>query len=99
MEELEEFLQRESQKIYRSLLRIGAKHEDAEDVVQETIYRTIVNLDSIRTSSLSAWMARVALHYYYDLGRKRKKMIPTQWDLEQIPSSYWEIPAPFEMRL
>lgn len=59
-------------QIQRYLIRLGAKRDVAEDIVQETIYKGLLYIDSIDPDKFSAWMFRVALNQYYDLCRKKK---------------------------
>jgi RNA polymerase sigma factor (sigma-70 family) len=58
--------------IYRYLLKSGASHADAEDIVQETFYKFYLYMDSIQPEKAASWLFKVALNQYYDLCRKRK---------------------------
>lgn len=61
-------------QIQRYLIRLGADRDVAEDIVQETIYKGLLYIDSIHEDKFSAWMFKVALNHYYDLCRKKKRM-------------------------
>jgi len=43
--------------------------------VQETAFKYLKYIDSIRSSNVRSWLIRVALNYYYDQCRKNKKYI------------------------
>ncbi|WP_153062598.1 RNA polymerase sigma factor [Metasolibacillus meyeri] len=56
--------------IYKTLLTMGAKKEDAEDIVQETAIQFIQYINGISPNEASAWLYKVAIHKYYDLIKK-----------------------------
>ncbi|WP_453996070.1 RNA polymerase sigma factor [Bacillus nitroreducens] len=64
--------------VYRYLRKLGIKHEDSQDAVQETAYRFLLYYDSIKTSKIRSWLVRVALNFYFDQYRKNKRI---QFDL------------------
>jgi len=59
--------------IYKYLLKIGCSHHDAEDIIQDTMCKTIEYIDVIDTNKISSWLFKVALNKYYDLCRKKSK--------------------------
>ena len=67
-------LTQKMKQIQRYLIRLGADRDVAEDIVQETIYKGLLYIDSIHPDKFSAWMFKVALNHYYDLCRKKKWM-------------------------
>ena len=74
--------------VFKYLLKIGATKEDAEDVVQEAIMKTIECLQQIKANKLRAWLFKVALHRYYTLYNKQKtQTIFTDSELEQFKSA------------
>lgn len=73
-ETLENLLTNEIKIIFKYLIKIGAKKEDAEDIVQDTLYKTIVNIDSIDEEKITSWMFKVSLNKYYNLYNKNKKI-------------------------
>lgn len=62
----------EMKKVYKYLIYIGAKQEDAEDISQDTIIKVIENYDVIQPNKIKAWMFRVALNQFYNKYRKSK---------------------------
>lgn len=60
-------LQEKLLAIYKTLLTMGARKEDAEDIVQETAIQFIQYIDGISPNDASAWLYKVAIHKYYDL--------------------------------
>lgn len=71
--ELEVLLSDLSRVIFRHLVKIGASRPDAEDIVQETVFRWLSSADSIAPGKVPSWMFRVALNLYYDLCRKWRR--------------------------
>ncbi|WP_107942805.1 RNA polymerase sigma factor [Metasolibacillus fluoroglycofenilyticus] len=65
-------LQEKLLAIYKTLLTMGARKEDAEDIVQETAIQFIQYIDGISPNDASAWLYKVAIHKYYDLIKKSK---------------------------
>ncbi|MNJ58929.1 RNA polymerase sigma factor SigM [compost metagenome] len=84
--QLYELLQPKLNEIRNYLIRLGASPSDAEDIVQETLYKAFLYIDSIEKGKLSAWLYRVAINGYYDLCR-RNKLITAQIDAMEIPDS------------
>lgn len=72
------------QIIYRYLLKLGASKEDAEDIVQDTLIKTIEYLDGLKVDNLNAWQFKVAINRYYDLLRKRKHVHLQSENHEQL---------------
>jgi RNA polymerase sigma factor (sigma-70 family) len=88
-EQMLRLLQEKMKHIQRYLIRLGASHADAEDIVQDTVYKGLLYLDSIVPDKFSAWLYRVALNRYYDLLRKKKRI---QWSIDEDVVGGSEIP-------
>ena len=69
----ENYLLEEAQIVFKYLLKIGATKEDAEDVVQQAIMKTIECISQVQVEKLRAWLFKVALHRYYTLYNKNKR--------------------------
>lgn len=54
------------------LMRKGASYHEAEDVVQNTFYKTLLALDSFDQETLRPWFFRVALNEFIDIKRREK---------------------------
>jgi RNA polymerase sigma-70 factor (ECF subfamily) len=52
---------------------MGATREDAEDIVQNTLYKALKYVDSIDYRSARAWLFRVALNEFYNICKRNKK--------------------------
>lgn len=61
--------------IKRYLIKIGANPLDAEDIIQESLYKWLLYIDSIEPEKISSWLFRVALNKYYDLCRKQNRNV------------------------
>lgn len=72
-ETLEHLLLEEVKMLYKYLKKMGASKEDIEDIVQDTIYMTFKNIDSIDSNKIKAWLFKVAINNYYNLYNKKKK--------------------------
>jgi RNA polymerase sigma factor (sigma-70 family) len=77
---LEQTLQETTKNIYKYLIKIGANPRDAEDIVQEAVYKFIIYIDSIDSNKTSSWLFRVAINLYYDLCRKQKRQISISFE-------------------
>ncbi|NEU30346.1 RNA polymerase sigma factor [bacterium LRH843] len=74
-----------SKVVYKYLIKIGATKEDAEDITQETIIKTIECLQQIEPEKMRAWMFKVAIHRYYSLYNKNKSVVRlNDEDLERL---------------
>ncbi len=70
---LEELLLDEVKVVFKYLLKMGASKEDAEDIVQETLYKAIKNIDSIHQDKVRAWLFKVAINSFYTSYSKKKR--------------------------
>lgn len=81
-----ELLQPKLNEIRHYLIRLGASPSDAEDILQETMYKAFLYIDSIENGKFGAWLYKVAINRYYDLCR-RKKWIIIPIDTMELPDS------------
>ncbi|AZK47911.1 sigma factor regulator N-terminal domain-containing protein [Paenibacillus lentus] len=61
--QLYEQLQPKLREIRNYLIRLGASSSDAEDIVQETVYKAFLYIDSIENGKFSAWLYKVAINH------------------------------------
>lgn len=74
--------------VFKYLIKIGVAREDAEDVVQEAIIKTIECLSQIEADQLRAWLFKVALNRYYTLYNKKKtQSYLSDEDIKQFQAS------------
>ena len=73
--DLQGILQEKIEIIFRYLVKIGADPSDAEDIIQEALYKFILYMDSIDSEKAYSWLFRVSLNRYYDLCREQKRKI------------------------
>lgn len=71
-EQISKQLQVKLLAVYKTLLKMGARKEDAEDIVQETAIQFIQFIEGITPNDASAWLYKVAIHKYYDSLKKEK---------------------------
>lgn len=72
-EELYRALQGKTDIIFKYLVKMGANQRDAEDIVQESLYKLMLYIESINPNKAYSWLFRVSVNQYYDLCRKQKK--------------------------
>ncbi|MEK4473455.1 RNA polymerase sigma factor [Paenibacillus sp. FSL R7-0048] len=82
--QLHQILQPKMLEIQKYLIRLGAPAADAEDIVQDTVYKALLYINSIDENKFSAWLYKVAINRYYDLCRRRKRIV--------IPIDYVDVP-------
>ena len=74
-EELYLVLQEKTAIIFKYLIKNGANPRDAEDIIQEALYKFILYIDSVDPDKAYSWLFRVAINQYYDLCRKQQKEV------------------------
>lgn len=57
--------------IYKYLIKNGANHELAQDIVQNTFIKVMEYMGDIEIKNIYSWMFRVAINQYYDYCRKK----------------------------
>ncbi|MFW7419253.1 RNA polymerase sigma factor [Vagococcus fluvialis] len=75
---LDQFLIDLANQTYRLLVSKGASHHEAEDVVQDTLYKLIKLLPELNHNQLKPWFFRVALNGFIDNKRKTQKTITVE---------------------
>jgi len=81
---LEELLLKKMKVIYKYLIKMGCERADAEDIVQDTLFKAIIYIESIDPDRIGTWLFKVALNNYYDLCRRKKKFVSTSPEIENI---------------
>ncbi|QUG41278.1 RNA polymerase sigma factor [Psychrobacillus sp. INOP01] len=74
-EELYHVLQEKTGIIYKYLIKNGANPRDAEDIIQEALYKFLLYIDSVDPDKSFSWLFRVAINQFYDLCRKQQKQV------------------------
>jgi RNA polymerase sigma-70 factor (ECF subfamily) len=62
---------------------MGASREDAEDIIQETLYKALQNLEFLKPGKVKAWLFKVSINCFYNVYRKRKSVI--DMEMMEIP--------------
>lgn len=68
-----ELIRETTTRVYKYLIKHGANPEDAKDITQDALYKSVKYIDSIDPQKYSAWLFKVALNGYYDLCRRDQK--------------------------
>lgn len=75
----ERFILEHYEAVFRFLLNLTGRREDAEDLTQQTFLRAWMSLPSFRgDSSLSTWLHSIAYHEYTHWLRSRKEFVPLE---------------------
>lgn len=69
---LEKLLVNEMVIIYRYLIKIGASVEDAEDLVQDTLYKAVQYSNELYQDKIFSWLFKVTINNYYNLCKRKK---------------------------
>ena len=78
-------------RLYRKILSITKNHEDAEDVLQETLMRAYLAVDTFEgRSKLLSWLTRIAINT--SLMTLRKPHIRREASLDSLSYSEDEVP-------
>lgn len=75
---LQKVMNDKMQTIKRYLIKIGAHPMDAEDIVQEALYKFLLYIEAVEPEKASSWLFRVSLNKYYDLCRKQKRKVTVE---------------------
>jgi RNA polymerase sigma factor (sigma-70 family) len=59
--------------LYTLAYRLTADHQDAQDLVQETLLRVRKGLPTYRPGSLHGWLTRIATNVFIDRARRRQR--------------------------
>lgn len=83
-----------SRPLFATALRLTRNHDDAEDLVQEALYRGFRSLHTFRRGSrFRAWMFRI-LHNVFINRIRRARMAPAATDPADLDPSDHEHPVP-----
>ena len=87
-EELRERFERDvvplHEPLYRRALRMSHNHADAQDLVQDTMFKAYANFYSFRPgTNVTAWLHRILTNTYIT-GYRRKRGSPIQYSTEQM---------------
>lgn len=78
---MEEIYKEYSKIVYKYLLSLTSNVDVAEELMQETFYSAIKNIDSFRNnSSLKTWLCKIAKHKWIDYYKKSQKFHTTDID-------------------
>lgn len=73
--------------VYKLVLSLGCDKEVAEDITQETFFKSLKNIDKFKSEcSLRVWLCQIAKNTYFSFLLKNKRLDFTQ-QLEEKPSS------------
>src|ERR1700693_3395800 len=91
-EALERLCERATRKVFRTLVRITKRREDAEDALQDALMSAFVNLHRFDgRSSFSTWLTRIAINATLMIMRKRRTQ--RELPMEDTDESGEERPA------
>lgn len=79
---------RERERIYRLALKLTGNQQDAEDVLQDTFFKAIEQIDKFRMeASFGTWLYTIALNKIRKIMTNRKRTAPKPIE-EYLPESH-----------
>ncbi|PFK29734.1 RNA polymerase subunit sigma [Bacillus cereus] len=87
---LEEIYKQHMHDLFRYLLSLTGDFHSAEDLMQETFYRTLVHIDYYKGEEIRPWLFTIAYHAFIDWKRKETKQKTTMLEdfhLPDVPST------------
>ncbi|KAF1303997.1 RNA polymerase sigma factor [Candidatus Enterococcus willemsii] len=82
------------EEVYPSMLFYGLSltksHYEAEELVQEALYRFLLIYDQLEENNYRGWLFRVMRNYYFDNQRKAKRKKAALTDLARLPTKSME---------
>ncbi|WP_020062402.1 RNA polymerase sigma factor [Bacillus sp. 123MFChir2] len=72
----EVLLLEKSKVVYHYLRKLGVETKEAEDIVQDTLYKALLFMEDIPLDRLTPWLFRVAINHHRDIYRKIKHLNP-----------------------
>lgn len=77
MSDLETIYRQYGKMIYGFLLSLSHDEHLAEELMQETMFRAVMNIDSFRgDSKISVWLCQIAKNLYYENAKKQRRFEP-----------------------
>ena len=96
--EAEKILIENYEKYYRLAYSYVKNEQDALDIVQESAYRAIRELDKVKESSfLSTWIYRIVIHTAIDCLRKREREEVSLYDVDIPHEDQYREDDPLEL--
>jgi RNA polymerase sigma-70 factor (ECF subfamily) len=87
-----ELCRRHGQAVKRTILGIVRHQEDAEDALQETLFRAYANLGRFRGSSkFSTWITAIGINTALIAIRKRKTRREADMEMDGTEGSTWDV--------
>ncbi|BCN28884.1 sigma-70 family RNA polymerase sigma factor [Anaeromicropila herbilytica] len=85
-EVVKEYIEKHQEDLYRLAYSYTKNSEDALDVVQESVYKAIVNADKLKNIQfIKTWMYRIVVNESLNYIKKQKKYVSDDAVLESIP--------------
>ncbi len=76
-----QLIEAEQARLYRTAFLYAKNQEDALDIVQETIYKAFISIETIRDPRyFTTWLIRILIHSALDFLKKKQKVIPLEQD-------------------
>jgi RNA polymerase sigma-70 factor (ECF subfamily) len=95
-EAFEELMRRHKAFVYRVIYRMLHRHEDSEDVLQDTFLRAYTKIETFNGGSrFSTWLTRIAINStFMYLRSKQRRMTLLFTELEcDSETGYWDVPS------
>lgn len=77
----QELMEEEKVNLYKIAYVYMKNETDALEVFQETVYKALLSIGNLKEERyFSTWLTRILINNAVDLLRKKKRVIPMEWD-------------------
>ena len=90
-EEFIELINKNKLKLYKTAISILKNDEDANDAIQETLYKAYKNIETLREERyFTTWTIRILINKCYDIIKENKKVVYVDDKITENTQSYYD---------
>ena len=85
MQDIEKIYKENFETVNKYLFCLTKNFDLAEELTEETFYRAVEKIGKFKgESKISTWLCQIAKNLYYDVLRKNKKIVNTEYNLLEL---------------
>ena len=85
MQDIEKIYKENFETVNKYLFCLTKNWDLAEELTEETFYRAVKKIGKFKgESKISTWLCQIAKNLYYDVLRKNKKIVNTEYNLLEL---------------
>ena len=85
MQDIEKIYKENFETVNKYLFCLTKNWDLAEELTEETFYRAVEKIGKFKgESKISTWLCQIAKNLYYDVLRKNKKIVNTEYNLLEL---------------